>query len=735
MVDAGPLAGSVLSYTHTLTHRTNELSNLIKIAIGNGESLWEYISNAAGPTLPTLISLAFILEEHTKSLFQQSHFDSYTLDTITSTYPELTTFYSAPTTISQGKKTLIQAISYQTNKTVNSWNYYSNLYDESDVTIDYWQPTNTNITSTVPTPKKTKTKMSDINNSTTLTEDDLNEPPPMEMEAHEITNLIRTSLQNLPPETVPPKPTIDTSTNTRLRLNIIRHKYARSSTSTTLQLFQELSTLLKKADKTITILPIDSTKQQYTPISTQVQIDALTNSQLRLFFTPWNNKQQTSLSGFLHICSALTLQEINHNIPIAEWLDTHQYVIKMCSSQDEEMNIIGALCYGSLFLYREELLIHIKNHPLWIELNKNKEKPIILDLVVKPFRGSSKTVEMIFARAERSKKEEARKALQDIYDGTNKAYPRGDMLVFVPIMSKLEDDYTPGQRDRILYNHEKFIGIEDCAAIFGLRDLNTKVTLQNGKLVSLRTYIKCIPALTGMSRPTLFLTADPNSMQQCTIVTFQRADRPYIETIKPTISEILKAGLSNTSEEIFQNPKLGASFTNASVKFRGKTVRVTEPTPDHTRFVNRVNTLFASPPKTRQEIHAPQNTTSAYSSILQNGVQQNTTRSQSFSIQSHGNTTTLTHTSQTIMSVVETRFQSIETKVNNFDRRLLGIEGENQTISANLSAIMTHLNIPSAAKRRKELLSIENLENHNMKDVDNAHQSTSPKSKLGDKRF
>ena len=87
------------------------------------------------------------------------------------------------------------------------------------------------------------------------------------------------------------------------------------------------------------------------------------------------------------------------------------------------------------------------------------------------------------------------------------------------------------------------------------------------------------------------------------------------------------------------------------------------------------------------------------------------------------------------MSVIETRFQSIETKVNNFDRRLLGIEGENQTISANLSAIMTHLNIPSAAKRRKELLSIENLENHNMKDVDNAHQSTSPKSKLGDKRF
>jgi hypothetical protein len=70
------------------------------------------------------------------------------------------------------------------------------------------------------------------------------------------------------------------------------------------------------------------------------------------------------LSGFIHICSSLSLQEINQNIPIAEWLNTHQYVIKMCSSQDEEMTIIGALCYGSLFLYREELLLHIKAHPL-----------------------------------------------------------------------------------------------------------------------------------------------------------------------------------------------------------------------------------------------------------------------------------------------------------------------------------------------------------------------------------
>jgi hypothetical protein len=81
--------------------------------------------------------------------------------------------------------------------------------------------------------------------------------------------------------------------------------------------------------------------------------------------------------------------------------------------------------------------------PVWKAFNANKPKPIIIDLVLKPFRGSPRSIELIFVHAEHSKKQEAGSALQEIYDGSSEAYPRGDILLFVSVMSKLEDDYTP----------------------------------------------------------------------------------------------------------------------------------------------------------------------------------------------------------------------------------------------------------------------------------------------------
>jgi hypothetical protein len=77
--------------------------------------------------------------------------------------------------------------------------------------------------------------------------------------------------------------------------------------------------------------------------------------------------------------------------------------LELSKSQDEEISIIGAVLYGSLFIiYHEDLLLNIVASHYWVEANKDKPKPIIIDLGVKPFRRSSKLVEMIFFRAERS---------------------------------------------------------------------------------------------------------------------------------------------------------------------------------------------------------------------------------------------------------------------------------------------------------------------------------------------
>lgn len=104
---------------------------------------------------------------------------------------------------------------------------------------------------------------------------------------------------------------------------------------------------------------------------------------------------------------------------------------------------------------------------------------------MKPFRGSSNAVDMIFVRAERSKKDEARKVLQELYDSTPKAYPQGKMLLFIPVKSRLEEGYTPSQRDKFLFHHNKYLGMEDCMAIFSFKDLNTMIMLKTGVKVTL----------------------------------------------------------------------------------------------------------------------------------------------------------------------------------------------------------------------------------------------------------
>jgi hypothetical protein len=58
-------------------------------------------------------------------------------------------------------------------------------------------------------------------------------------------------------------------------INLIRHRFARNSELTTLKLFQSFATVLRKAVSALSFLPIDSTKQSFTALASQKQIDTL----------------------------------------------------------------------------------------------------------------------------------------------------------------------------------------------------------------------------------------------------------------------------------------------------------------------------------------------------------------------------------------------------------------------------------------------------------------------------
>jgi hypothetical protein len=161
------------------------------------------------------------------------------------------------------------------------------------------------------------------NNVTDMGEDE--ELPPASQEHPPSTTMIISSQ-------IPPK---------KFRLNLIRHKHATPTELTTLQLFKAFITMAKKTDKTLIIHPVDLTKQHLTSLISQKQVDSLTPNQLRLYFSSWFKDQSNSISGFIHLSTILTFEELQTKLPLAEWLQNYQYSIALCKSQEEEMSIMG----------------------------------------------------------------------------------------------------------------------------------------------------------------------------------------------------------------------------------------------------------------------------------------------------------------------------------------------------------------------------------------------------------
>jgi len=61
-----------------------------------------------------------------------------------------------------------------------------------------------------------------------------------------------------------------------------------------------------------------------------------------------------SLSGYFHISSSLTLEEIQCIPAAEEWLNSHCYFMKLCPSQSDEMANIGVLFCSSIFSFRDD---------------------------------------------------------------------------------------------------------------------------------------------------------------------------------------------------------------------------------------------------------------------------------------------------------------------------------------------------------------------------------------------
>jgi hypothetical protein len=310
----------------------------------------------------------------------------------------------------------------------------------------------------------------------------------------------------------------------RIRFNLIRHRNTSCSTPTIKQ-FKSFATLLRQIDQNMAILPFQSDKQNISSISNIKQINNIDETKLQLFFNPYYKKQFYSLSGYFHISSSLTFEEKRDHKDMIEWLEENRYYIKLFPSQNEEMVQIGALCFSSIYIYREDLRINIMQHPTWNPTNKPNMP--VFDLVLSDFIGPNKKTKNIFITGEKSRQNEIAAYFRTLYDGTPKEYSNGAMMVFIPLNEGTL--YTPEERTRYIFNHESFLGEEDALCISGLQDINTKIRLKNDQIITIRMLLKSIPATQGMSLSQLFQFIEPNVSGMVTLATFQSQDKPLIE--------------------------------------------------------------------------------------------------------------------------------------------------------------------------------------------------------------
>jgi hypothetical protein len=410
---------------------------------------------------------------------------------------------------------------------------------------------------------------------------------------------------------------------------------------------------------------------------------------LQQYFKSYYKEQHYSLSGYYNIKSILTLDEIFQLKEAREWLKFNQYYYKLSPSQDEAMVQIGTLCFGSQFIYRDNLKQSIIEHPTWTFSDSNGP---IFNIYQTDFQGPAKKVKMLFISTENSKQDIMIEYFSNLYDGSEKDYPNDTMMVFIPLTKDVR--YTPEYQTKLISNHEAYIGEEAAISIRGLRELNSKVKIVTGETITLHTLLKSLPASSGMSHPQLFQFIELNNAGTVIMGIYQACDQELVkqhaDDIEQELWHIIAEG---EASKIFIDELTGIEV-GGTYKTKHRRIIVAQQPPITTlNHLEKVNRILYSPPKkhpnrncTQNDIHQQHNSIQ-FSAKVTNPPNLNP---QSQSLRRHDNST--------MPTAPDPRFQAIDEHIAQqkeqnsiFHNRLLSLESTTNRTDNNIASILEKL--------------------------------------------
>jgi hypothetical protein len=258
---------------------------------------------------------------------------------------------------------------------------------------------------------------------------------------------------------------------------------------------------------------------------------------------------------------------------------------------------IGILCYSSPFLNREDLKQAIQSHPSW-QVDPT-EHPPIFDIYLGDFLSSGKKTKMLFVSGEKSKQDDLILQFKTLYDGSQKAYPNGSLMLFIPL--------TDGTltlniyREKIFFNHERKVGDETVVSIGGLQDLKTLIRIKgSSQEITIRTLLKSLPASPGMTTAQLLIHAEANHADIVTMGVYNRADHSHILARQSTLEQELRSIIEPGEEaKIFQDLNDGIWFAGGFHQRNGRIITSRHPSKQELDNATRINKILQSPPKKR----------------------------------------------------------------------------------------------------------------------------------------
>ena len=386
-------------------------------------------------------------------------------------YKNLSNFTQIPTKLTARPSVLDQLTTFTTRHQSSNTNYYAPLYIGTMTSATSNNIVNSN--SNHPTTRSSLLRAAKQPASS------VNVVSLKELGA--IIDEFTTNTETVVPAPPTPSPdTMDTRYGIRLQLQV-------SGFNKNTELFVKLDkfmTAAKQADYTLSICPFQQENPDKLP-----NINACTELQhardLTKYFRSTGPNQMWSLNGQILVESQFTSETLLEHLNI--WCKNGNHRVSPLQCQTEETSQLGFLIRSSVTIFRDDLKMAIKQHPLWVHYGSFE-----FGLTVRLLHSPKLSVPTLCIEVGKSQAAQAADFFTKVYDGEYDELPLGLNFLFFSTFNCAASD---SDRSTLAQEQDRFLSSERTITIKGLHPLDTKVRLATpgNPPVTIRSLLLLIP--------------------------------------------------------------------------------------------------------------------------------------------------------------------------------------------------------------------------------------------------